>query len=224
MKNQNRKSSSSSDQRTHRFWLSSSLSRGENEWTNWGGFSPLGGLETKARVCRRVRCRSQKGRAKRIETYLGGLARPLWSMGPLFTIHASTTLPRFLFRPHCPPEQHMAAFIPLSLSLQQDKQVQALSTLSRISITRRRVHARPKCSKRFSFGSNLFRFPSRMKGYGIVRNLDTEDVSTHMTTHYFLIIFPRVLFLFPLFHCILSQNVSINEIHLLSNNWWVIAL
>lgn len=164
MKNQNRKSSSSSDQRTHRFWLSSSLSRGENEWTNWGGFSPLGGLETKARVCRRVRCRSQKGRAKRIETYLGGLARPLWSMGPLFTIHASTTLPRFLFRPHCPPEQHMAALYS-SLSLQQDKQVQALSTLSRISITRRRVHARPKCSKRFSFGSNLFRFPSRMKGY-----------------------------------------------------------
>lgn len=53
----------------------------------------------------------------------------------------------------------------------------------------------------------------------IVRNLDTEDVSIHMTTHYFLIIFPRVLFLFPLFHCILSQNVSINEIHLLSNNW-----
>lgn len=53
----------------------------------------------------------------------------------------------------------------------------------------------------------------------IVRNLDTDDVSTHMTTHYFLIIFPRVLFLFPLFHCILSQNVSINEIHLLSNNW-----
>lgn len=148
MKNQNRKSSSSSDQRTHRFWLSSSLSRGENEWTNWGGFSPLGGLETKARVCRRVRCRSQKGRAKRIETYLGGLARPLWSMGPLFTIHASTTLPRFLFRPHCPPEQHMAALYS-SLSLQQDKQVQALSTLSRISITRRRVHARPKCSKRF---------------------------------------------------------------------------
>lgn len=164
MKNQNRKSSSSSDQRTHRFWLSSSLSRGENEWTNWGGFSPLGGLETKARVCRRVRCRSQKGRAKRIETYLGGLARPLWSMGPLFTIHASTTLPRFLFRPHCPPEQHMAALYS-SLSLQQDKQVQALSTLSRISITRRRVHARPKCSKRFSFGSNLFRFPSQMKGY-----------------------------------------------------------
>lgn len=148
MKNQNRKSSSSSDQRTHWFWLSSSLSRGENEWTNWGGFSPLGGLETKARVCRRVRCRSQKGRAKRIETYLGGLARPLWSMGPLFTIHASTTLPRFLFRPHCPPEQHMAALYS-SLSLQQDKQVQALSTLSRISITRRRVHARPKCSKRF---------------------------------------------------------------------------
>lgn len=148
MKNQNRKSFSSSDQRTHRFWLSSSLSRGENEWTNWGGFSPLGGLETKARVCRRVRCRSQKGRAKRIETYLGGLARPLWSMGPLFTIHASTTLPRFLFRPHCPPEQHMAALYS-SLSLQQDKQVQALSTLSRISITRRRVHARPKCSKRF---------------------------------------------------------------------------
>lgn len=148
MKNQNRKSSSSSDQRTHRFWLSSSLSRGENEWTNWGGFSPLGGLETKARVCRRVRCRSQKGRAKRIETYLGGLARPLWSMGPLFTIHANTTLPRFLFRPHCPPEQHMAALYS-SLSLQQDKQVQALSTLSRISITRRRVHARPKCSKRF---------------------------------------------------------------------------
>lgn len=148
MKNQNRKSSSSSDQRTHRFWLSSSLSRGENEWTNWGGFNPLGGLETKARVCRRVRCRSQKGRAKRIETYLGGLARPLWSMGPLFTIHASTTLPRFLFRPHCPPEQHMAALYS-SLSLQQDKQVQALSTLSRISITRRRVHARPKCSKRF---------------------------------------------------------------------------
>lgn len=107
---------------------------------------------------------SQKGRAKRIETYLGGLARPLWSMGPLFTIHASTTLPRFLFRPHCPPEQHMAALYS-SLSLQQDKQVQALSTLSRISITRRRVHARPKCSKRFSFGSNLFRFPSRMKGY-----------------------------------------------------------
>lgn len=162
MKNQNRKSSSPSDQRTHRFWLSSSLSRGENEWTNWGGFSPLGGLETKARVCRRVRCRSQKGRAKRIETYLGGLARPLWSMGPLFTIHASTTLPRFLFRPHCPPEQHMAALYS-SLSLQQDKQVQALSTLSRISITRRRVHARPKCSKRFSFGSNLF--PSQMKGY-----------------------------------------------------------
>lgn len=164
MKNQNRKSSSSSDRRTHWFWLSSSLSRGENEWTNWGGFSPLGGLETKARVCRRVRCRSQKGRAKRIETYLGGLARPLWSMGPLFTIHASTTLPRFLFRPHCPPEQHMAALYS-SLSLQQDKQVQALSTLSRISITRRRVHARPKCSKRFSFGSNLFRFPSQMKGY-----------------------------------------------------------
>lgn len=160
MKNQNRKSSSSSDQRTHRFWLSSSLSRGENEWTNWGGFSPLGGLETKARVCRRVRCRSQKGRAKRIETYLGGLARPLWSMGPLFTIHASTTLPRFLFRPHCPPEQHMAALYS-SLSLQQDKQVQALSTLSRISITRRRVHARLET---FSFGSNLFRFPSRWRG------------------------------------------------------------
>lgn len=122
MKNQNRKSSSSSDQRTHRFWLSSSLSRGENEWTNWGGFSPLGGLETKARVCRRVRCRSQKGRAKRIETYLGGLARPLWSMGPLFTIHASTTLPWFLFRPHCPPEQHMAAlYSSLSLSSRTNK-------------------------------------------------------------------------------------------------------
>lgn len=122
MKNQNRKSSSSSDRRTHRFWLSSSLSRGENEWTNWGGFSPLGGLETKARVCRRVRCRSQKGRAKRIETYLGGLARPLWSMGPLFTIHASTTLPRFLFRPHCPPEQHMAAlYSSLSLSSRTNK-------------------------------------------------------------------------------------------------------
>lgn len=224
MKNQNRKSSSSSDQRTHRFWLSSSLSRGENEWTNWGGFSPLGGLETKARVCRRVRCRSQKGRAKRIETYLGGLARPLWSMGPLFTIHASTTLPRFLFRPHCSPEQHMAALYS-SLSLQQDKQVQALSTLSRISITRRRVHARPKCSKRFH-SVRIFSGSLRDEGVlrDIVRNLDTDDVSTHMTTHYFLIIFPRVLFLFPLFHCILSQNVSINEIHLLSNNWWVIAL
>lgn len=223
MKNQNRKSSSSSDQRTHRFWLSSSLSRGENEWTNWGGFSPLGGLETKARVCRRVRCRSQKGRAKRIETYLGGLARPLWSMGPLFTIHASTTLPRFLFRPHCPPEQHMAALYS-SLSLQQDKQVQALSTLSRISITRRRVHARPKCSKRFSFGSNLFRFPSRMKGYGILWEIWIQRMFRSIWRHIIFLLFFHVYFLFPLFHCILSQNVSINEIHLLSNNWWVIAL
>lgn len=180
MKNQNRKSSSSSDQRTHRFWLSSSLSRGENEWTNWGGFSPLGGLETKARVCRRVRCRSQKGRAKRIETYLGGLARPLWSMGPLFTIHASTTLPRFLFRPHCPPEQHMAALYS-SLSLQQDKQVQALSTLSRISITRRRVHARPKCSKRFHsvriFSASLrgWRFTGYCEKFGYRRCFDPYD-------------------------------------------------
>lgn len=129
--------------------------------------------------------------------------------------HPST----ILISPSLSPRAAYGSSLFLSLSLQQDKQVQALSTLSRISITRRRVHARPKCSKRFSFGSNLFRFPSRMKGYGIVRNLDTEDVSIHMTTHYFLIIFPRVLFLFPLFHCILSQNVSINEIHLLSNNW-----
>lgn len=225
MKNQNRKSSSSSDQRTHRFWLSSSLSHGENEWTNWGGFSPLGGLETKARVCRRVRCRSQKGRAKRIETYLGGLARPLWSMGPLFTIHASTTLPRFLFRPHCPPEQHMAALY---------------SSLSLSSRTNKSKHYRPcreyllredECTPGQNARNVFIRFESFQVPFAdegvlrdIVRNLDTDDVSIHMTTHYFLIIFPRVLFLFPLFHCILSQNVSINEIHLLSNNWWVIAL
>lgn len=207
MKNQNRKSSSSSDQRTHRFWLSSSLSRGENEWTNWGGFSPLGGLETKARVCRRVRCRSQKGRAKRIETYLGGLARPLWSMGPLFTIHASTTLPRFLFRPHCPPEQHMAALYS-SLSLQQDKQVQALSTLSRISITRRRVHARPKCSKRFSFGSNLFSFPSRMKGYyGILWEIWIQTMSRSIWRHIIFLLFFHVYYSYFLYSIVFYHKM-----------------
>ena len=80
----------------------------------------------------RVRRRWQKGSPERIETYLGGApwretqdsprVRGLWSMDlPCYT---ATTLPRFLFRPHCPPDGIWQPFIPAPRGFsRQDKQV-----------------------------------------------------------------------------------------------------
>lgn len=110
-------------------------------------------------------------RQKNRDGYLGGAAqggfqRGLSGQWGPFLLR--TTLRRFLFRPHCPPGQHMAALYSTSLSVQQDKQVQALSTLSRISITGRRVHVRPLAKTLETFFIRLESFRRRV----IVRNLD----------------------------------------------------
>lgn len=154
--------------------------------------APLEGrVETKARVCRRrVRCRSQKGRAKRIETYLGGavssqggLARPLWSMGPLFTIHANTTLPRFLFRPHCPPEQHMAALYSSSLSIFLSSRTNKSKHYRpcREYLLREDEYMSGLWLETFCIRFESFQIPFKDEGlWDIVRNLDIHNISIHM--------------------------------------------